>query len=83
MKYLLNTKLHCTNGSPDKDGGHVQTGLWLITLHVALIPHAPMHGSMHFCFMQAWFCKHSAFTTHSGLQAGGMPRYEGRHEQTA
>ena len=52
-----------------------------MTLHLALIPHDPGHGSRHFSFIQAWLLGHSALIEHSGRQFGGDPIYVGRHEQ--
>lgn len=76
-------KVHSTNGSPECAAGQAQIGLWLTTSHVALNPQVPIQGFTHFCFIQAWFCGHSALTTHSGRQAGGIPKYVGKHEHTA
>lgn len=61
------------NGSPLKSSGHWQIGVWLMTLHSALIPQEPGHGSVHFSLMQAKLLGHSGFITHSGLQFGGFP----------
>ena len=40
-------------GSPVYPSSHVQMGVWLITLHLALMPHDPGQGSRHFSFMHA------------------------------
>jgi hypothetical protein len=60
--------------------GHVHTGVWLTTLHCAPAPQDPGHGSRHFSLRQAKLLVHSELMTHSGLQLGGLPMYEGRHE---
>lgn len=75
--------LHLRNGSPECPGLQLQIGLWLITMQTALIPQVPTQGSTHFWFMHASLWGHSALTVHSGLQAGGLPRYVGRQEHTA
>lgn len=46
-------------------------------------PQLPGHGSTHFWLIQALSLEHSALVTHSGLQLGGLPKYDGRQEQTA
>lgn len=71
------------NGSPVKPDKQLHIGLWLITLHVALIPQVPGQGSAHFCFMQAWLRGHSELLTHSGLHPGGLPIKSGKQEHTA
>jgi len=58
-------------------------GLWLITLHRACSPHVPGQGSEHFCAIHALSIGHSALTTHSGRQEGGVPIKPCIHEQTA
>jgi hypothetical protein len=45
----------------------------LTTLHKALNPQEPGHGSLHFSLMQAKFEGHSELSMHSGLQFGGRP----------
>lgn len=82
MKYLR-IGTHLVKGSPVKPGVQVQIGLWLITWHLLETPQAPRHGLLHFRFVQAWFNGHSELVIHSGRQAGGAPRYPGKHEQTA
>lgn len=62
-----------TNGSPVYRDGQLHIGLWLTTLHLALTPHVPGHGSWHFWFEQALFCKQSELTVHSGRHVGGLP----------
>lgn len=61
--------------------GHVHIGVWLITLHMALNPHDPGQGSMHFSRIHALLLIHSELIEHSCLQFGGAPMYESRHEQ--
>lgn len=61
------------NGSPEYPDKHVQTGLWLTTMHWAFRPQAPGHGSIHFWFEQALFRLQSELTVHSGRQLGGLP----------
>lgn len=68
-------------GSPVYPSGQVQVGMWLKTLHSAMIPQEPGHGSTHFWFMQAKLLEHSEFIVHSGLQFGGVPKKFGKHEQ--
>lgn len=75
--------MHCTNGSPVKRNGQLHMGLWLMTLHLAPIPHAPGHGFVHLWLLQASFCGQSVLTMHSGLQVGGLPKNPLMHEQTA
>lgn len=69
------------NGSPVYPSGHVQTGVWFITLHCAPAPHDPGHGSLHFSLIQAKLLAHSALIRHSGRQFGGDPMYVGKQEQ--
>lgn len=47
---------------------------------MALFPHVPGHGSLHFMFMQAKLYEHSLLLTHSGRHFGGAPIYSGKHE---
>lgn len=47
--------------------------MWLTTLHLALEPHAPGHGSRHFWFTHARTDGHSGLMVHSGRQLGGAP----------
>lgn len=44
-----------------------------MTLQTEFIPQVPGQGSMHLLLLQALFGTHSEFTTHSGLQPGGLP----------
>lgn len=74
---------HLEKGSPVSPVGQEQIGLWLRTLHIALVPHVPGHGSIHFILRQALSLVQSELTTHSGLQFGGEPMYPKRQEQTA
>jgi len=69
-------------GSPIKPGEQVQIGLWLITSQRAFSPHVPGQGSVHLNLWQALFDGHSLFTTHSGLQFGGVPWYSFWQEHT-
>lgn len=55
-------------------------GVWFITLHRALVPQEPGHGSLHFCVMHARLLGHSGLTVHSGRQFGGLPMYLGKQE---
>lgn len=81
--FFLRIGMHLANGSPVYRTGHVQIGLWFTTWHSALSPHTPGQGSIHFWLTQAWLSEHSVLVTHSGLQAGGLPRKPGTQEQTA
>uniref|UniRef100_A0A1A9VW34 Uncharacterized protein n=1 Tax=Glossina austeni TaxID=7395 RepID=A0A1A9VW34_GLOAU len=64
-----------TNGLPVNPGKQLQNGLWLTTEHWVFRPHAPGQGSIHFCFIQAIFERHSWFPVHSGRHNGGVPKY--------
>lgn len=64
---------HSVKASPVKLAAQVQMGMWFCTLHSALKPHEPGQGSLHFSVIQAKFEGQSVFTTHSGLQFGGLP----------
>lgn len=59
------------NGLPLKPGKHEQIGRWLLTLHCALLPQAPGHGSLHRLLMHAMTALHSELIVHSGLHLGG------------
>ncbi len=74
---------HWTNGSPLNPVGQEHMALWLTTVHKALIPQAPLHGSLHFCWMQARWLGHSAFIMHSGLHRGGLPVNPGKQVHTS
>lgn len=50
-------------------------------MHWDLNPQDPTQGSPHFSFIQAMLLGHSAWTIHSGLQFGGLPIYDDKHEQ--
>lgn len=66
--------LHCVYGSPSYDPEmQLHKGLWLTTLHNALTPHLPTHGSIQRSFWQALLLGHSESITHSGRQFGGRP----------
>jgi len=54
-----------------------------MTLHFELDPQAFKQGSTHFKFLHAFSLSHSELTTHSGLQFGGLPTYDCKHEHTA
>ena len=60
-------------------------GLWFCTVHWALRPHTPGHGSPHFWRMHACERGHSSLVTHSGRQPEkGSPRGKpGRHTHCA
>lgn len=60
-------------GSPMYRSGQVQIGVWLTTLHMALSPHDPGHGSIHFSRIHALLLIHSELIVHSCLQFGGAP----------
>ena len=60
---------HPTNASPVYPGSHVHRGRWLLTRHVAWLPHTPGHGSRQCWLIQARSRGHSAFTVHSGLHS--------------
>lgn len=64
---------HWVNGSPVYPVMQVQIGMWFWTLHSALKPQEPGHGSLHFSVIQAIVDGQSVLTTHSGLQLGGEP----------
>lgn len=70
---LRGIKKQREKGSPVYPSVQLQMGLWFNTLHLALTPQVPWHGSTHFWFMQALSNGHSELTTHSGLQFGGLP----------
>lgn len=71
------------NGSPVYPDLQVQIGLWFTTIHCALSPHVPGHGSMHFWLEQAMFNLQSVLTAHSGRQFGGFPIKPRIQTQTA
>lgn len=62
------------NASPIYPSLHVQTGVWLITLHLASNPQAPGHGSLHLSLIHALLLGQSEFIVHSGRQFGGDPK---------
>lgn len=64
---LLSAGLHSIKAFPIIFSGHRHIGTWLYTLHNALKPHIPGHGSLHLRFIHALFCGQSLFKTHSGL----------------
>lgn len=61
------------NGDPVYLNGQVHIGLWLLTLHIALWPQEPGHGSWHFRLIHAWDGEQSVLWIHSGRQLGGLP----------
>lgn len=65
--------IHCVYGSPSYPEMQLHTGLCLTTLHNALTPHLPTHGSMQRSFIHALLLGHSESITHSGRQFGGRP----------
>ena len=69
-------------GSPTYPWGQLQMGLWLTTSHLALIPHTPTQGLEHLRLIQARAGAHSLLITHSGLHAGGAPKYPGKQVHT-
>lgn len=54
-----------------------------MTLHSVFNPQGSGQGETHFWLIHASVEEHSLFTTHSGLQLGGLPMYVGKQEQTA
>lgn len=58
-------------------------GLWLWTRQLVSMPHAVMHGLMHFCRSQLLSTAHSELKTHSGRQFGGGPMKFSMQVQTA
>lgn len=70
---LLSSGKHRINGSPVKPEAHEHIGLWFVTWHLALRPHVPGHGSIHFWLTHALSCEHSELTIHSGRHDGGLP----------
>lgn len=65
--------MQLVKGSPVYPSGHVQIGVWFITLHKAPVPQEPGQGSLHFSLIHARLLVHSELSTHSGLQFGGFP----------
>lgn len=55
-------------------------GMWFNTWQWAFHPQEPGHGSLHFSLIHATLLGQSALIVHSGLQFGGDPMYDGRHE---
>lgn len=50
---------------------------------MAYRPQEPSHGFRHFSASQARSLGQSEWTTHSGLQYGGEPTYDGKQEHEA
>lgn len=67
-KTCLRVLEHSSNAFPLYPGGQVQVGMWLKTLHLALMPQVPGQGSTHLFSEQAIFRGQSEFSTHSGRQ---------------
>lgn len=67
------------------DCGQEQIGAWSKTRHNALLPQAPMQGSMHLLRTQARSRGHSELTIHSGRQPvdAALPLVPGGHEHIA
>lgn len=57
--------LHKLKGSPEVEGGHVHDGMWLLTEHNALVPHAPGQGSTHLPLWHVRVGEHSPLVLHS------------------
>lgn len=81
----LTGSLQRVKGSPTRGEAQLQTGLWLMTLHWALKPHTPGHGSTHRVFTQARFLGQSELMVHSGRHPPtlALPKKPGRHSQMA
>lgn len=47
---------------------------------MALIPHEPTQGLLHFWLIHANWLEHSELLIHSGRQFGGDPMNSGKHE---
>lgn len=63
---------------PVKPDEHEQLTALLITRHSAFSPQDPGQGSRHLELIQDLVDGQSGFMTHSGLQLGGVPMYDGR-----
>lgn len=73
----------CVNGDPWYLSGQLQIGLCFITLHKALVPQEPGHGSWHFPLIHARDGVQSVLWIHSGRQLGGFPMNVSMQAQTA
>lgn len=82
MGYSPGLRRQEEKGSPMYPSGQLQIGLWFTTSHLALIPQTPTHGFWHRRLTQARAGAHSLLMTHSGRQAGGAPKYPGKHVHT-
>lgn len=51
-----------------------------MTVQIALKPHDPRQGSLHFSLIHALLLGHSELIEHSGRQFGGDPIYVDKHE---
>lgn len=80
---LPGIKLHPTKGSPSKPDKQLHIGRWLTTLHRALKPQDPTHGSLHLLATQDNVRGQSWSIKHSGRQLGGAPSMPGKQEHTA
>ena len=72
--HITDFKVHWVNESPEYPSGQEHEGTWFITKQIALIPQAPMHGSLHLLFMHDLSLGHSDCIEHSGRQFGGWPK---------
>lgn len=82
QEQLPGVGLQPENGSPWKPGRQAHTGWWLTTVHCALNPQEPAHGSRHLLCTHASLVGQSAWMMHSGRQLGGAPSMPDRQEQT-
>lgn len=71
--FLLEIIEQILSGSPVYPSRQSQRVWWRVTWQIALIPHSPTQGSLHFLFMHVWLVGQSVFIMHSGLQFGGDP----------
>lgn len=69
----IGTGTQLVNASPEYPLGHVQDGVWLITVQIAFVPQDPGHGFLHLFLIQALLPIQSELTEHSGWQLGGVP----------
>lgn len=72
--------VHMENGSPWYPSRHEHIGVWLTTLHRALVPQDPRQGFWHLVLIQALSLLQSVFLTHSDLQYGGLPMKPDKQE---
>ena len=83
MYEYLRMAVHLINGSPVNPSLQLQIGWWLTMWQIALCPHVPGQGSIHFWLLQALFNKQSELKRHSGRQFGGWPKKPVMQEHTA